>query len=242
MLKPRRAAVFIPTNLPTVDPRDISERAIARFKAGMSCARDLRAEMGRANVLVVLFGGWPLHARIPLAVHHAYAATELHKLLTPDELDLVASYGINTTTDLHGTLKWMKENVLDVQDAYVVTSKGHAERLVAESDMHSLFQKVNHIETGEPRYTKNEDKDWGVRAKSIPSHQYLIGGRASDVTRFGSIQSLEWMAKMKQWAEANPEQFSAYLNGLWDLVGKFEENNVVVRSRSPGCWRLEVNL
>jgi hypothetical protein len=118
---------------------------------------ELRTELGRANILVVLFGGWPLHRRVPLAIHHAYAAIVIHRLLTPDELDFVASYGVSTTTDLHGTLMWMKENILDVQEAYVVTSKGHAERLVAESDMHSLFATIHHVETNEPRYTETED-------------------------------------------------------------------------------------
>jgi hypothetical protein len=215
---------------------------MARFKVAMTWARTLRTELGRANVLVVLFGGWPLHRRVPLSIHHAYAAIVMHRLLTPDELDFVASYGVSTTTDLHGTLMWMKEHILDVQEAFVVTSKGHAERLVAESDMHSLFSTIHHVETHEPRYAETEDQEWTYRARNVPSYQYLIGSRASDVTRFGSLQSLEFAARMSRWADAHPGQFAAYLSGIWQMMSNFEEHNVVVRSRSPGCWRLDLNL
>jgi hypothetical protein len=241
--KPRKIAVFIPTNLPSKeDPRDLSPRALARLQVGIGLARRLRQEVGRANVVVVLFGGWPLHKRLPLAVHHAYAAINIHKLLSADELDFITSYGINTTTDLHGTLRWMKESLLDVQEAYVVTSRGHAERLVAESDMHSLFKIINHVETQEPRYTETEDVEWTERAKDIPPHQYVVSGRASDVTRFGSIDSLEWAEKMRLWAHEHPTEFTQYIANIWELIGNLEENNVVIRSRTPGCWRIDINL
>jgi hypothetical protein len=241
--KPRKAAIFIPTNLPALDdPRDINMRSQARFEVGMSYARKLRAELGRANVLVILFGGWPLHGRIPLAIHHAYAAIVMHQFLTADELDFVASYGINTSTDLHGTLKWAQENLLDIKEAYVVTSKGHAERLITESGMHQLFSTIKHVETHEPRSATGEDQLWTTRAKNIPPHQYIISGRSSDVTRFGSIDSLEWAGKMRLWAAENPDKFDTYLANIWRMMGQLEENNVVVRSRTPGCWRIDINL
>ncbi len=207
----------------------------------MEMVRKLRRERGRANVLLVVFGGWPLHKRLPLSVHHAYAAIKKHQLLDTSELDLLVSYGVNTVTDLHGTLEWMKEHVLDVNEAYVATSKGHADRLVAESDMHTLFDKIYHIESNEQREHLDEDRHWSLRAKSVPSHQYIVGGRASDVTRFGSSTSLEWAAKMGKWAEANPLDYREYTDNIWRLVEELEANNVMVRSRTPGAWHLDIN-
>jgi hypothetical protein len=47
---------------------------------------------------------------------------------------------------------------------------------------------------------------------------------------------------MKAWAEKYPNEFKQYFTGLWDLMGELEENNVVVRSRAPGCWRIDINF
>lgn len=239
--KYRKSAIFINTNLLDEDPRKISQRALYRFKVGMEYARKLRKKFGRANVLVVVMGGWPLYNRLPLAIQHVYAAIEEYKLMEPEELDFVASYGVNTVTDLHGTLLWMNNNLLKVEDAYVVTSIGHAERLVAESDMYSLFEKIYHIETGEPRYTSDEDTNWTLRAHSIPPHQYLIGGRSSDVTRFGTEDSLKEAKKMEIWAKANPLLYEEYINKIWRLMQRLEENNVILRCHTPGCWQITIN-
>lgn len=240
MAKSQKSAVFVPTNLPNEDPRDISGRALARFRVAAELLEQLRQEHGRANVLLVLFGGWPLHNRLPLAVHHAYAAIRTHDVFKAEDFDMIASYGVNTVTDLHGTLSWMKENLLNVEKAYVVTSIGHAERLVAESDMHALFHEVEHVESHEHR-SHEEDVQWAERAKSIPPHQFLVSGRASDVTRFGSQDSLEYALKMGQWAEQHPEEFKTYMSDIWDLVEELEATNVVVRSHTPGCWRININ-
>jgi hypothetical protein len=240
--KPIKSAIFIPTNLPSAgDPRDICDRSIARFKAGMEQARELRSKYGRGNVVVVVFGGWPLHNGLPLSIQHVYAAACVHNLMDLDELDFIASYGVNSVTDLHGTLTWMKEHILSVRDAYVVTSKGHAARLTAESDMHSLFDRIYHVETHERRGGKDEDKRWLDRSKDIPPHQYRISGRASDVTRFGTFDSLEWINKTYTWAEKNPKLYSEYISDVWEFVGGLEKNNVVVRSQTPGSWRITVN-
>ena len=238
--KPQKFAVFIPTNLPTEDPRDVSDRALSRFRIGAELVQQLREEHGRANVLLVLFGGWPLHNRLPLAIHHAYAAMRMHSIFEVEDFDLIFSYGVNTVTDLHGTLSWMKQNLLNVESAYVVTSTGHAQRLVAESDMYSLFKEVKHVESHEHR-SAQEDIDWTERAKNIPPHQFLVGGRASDVTRFGSQDSLEYANKMGEWAENHPHEFKEYMSNIWDLVEELEAANVVVRSNTPGCWRININ-
>lgn len=237
----RKSAIFIPTNTPSEDPRELHPRAIARFKMGIEYARRLRKKNGRANVLVVVTGGWPLYNRLPLSIHHVYAAIKTYKFLKPEELDFVASYGVNTVTDLHGTLKWMNDNLVKAQDAYVVTSEGHAERLVAESDMYSLFEKIYHVESGEPRYTPDEDMIWTERAKDIPPYQYIVGGRASDVSRFGAKDSLVYEQKMEMWAKKNPKLYEKYMINIWRLMQDLEANNVIVRCHTPGCWQLTIN-
>jgi hypothetical protein len=241
LFEPVTSAVFIPTNLPADDPRDICERGVARFRAGLELARGLRAEHGRANVLVVVFGGWPLHDRLPLAIQHVYAASRLHYLLELDELDFVASYGISSVTDLHGTLQWMQQHLLSIDNAYVVTSKGHAARLVAESGMRSLFAHIHHVESHEPRDDDEEDERWSLRAQNIPPHQYLTAARASEVSRFGSLDSLEWVNKTRQWAQQHPDKHAKYMDDVWNLIKGLEENNVAIRSETPGCWRLTIN-
>jgi hypothetical protein len=241
LTKPTKSAVFIPTNLPAADPRDICDRSIARFKTGIALARKLRKEHGRGNVVLVVFGGWPLHNRLPLSIQHVYAACQIHHILNVDELDFVSSFGVNSVTDLHGTLSWMQEHIMNITDAYVVTSVGHATRLIAESDMYSLFENLYHIETHEHRGHAGEDEHWIDRAKNIPPHQYRISGRASDVTRFGTYDSLEWINKTYAWAETNAGLYSQYTSDVWDFVGELEANNVIVRSQTPGCWRLTIN-
>ena len=239
--KPRKIAVFIPTHLPADDPRDFSTRSIARFTVGMEYARRLRADYGRANVIVVVFGGWPLYNRLPLAVHHVFAATAIHNLLEPHELDFVASYGVNSVTDLHGTLSWLDGNLLQTQDAYLVTSTGHAERVAAESDMSSLFENIYHVESAETRGDEDEDDRWSRRALDIPPYQYIVGGRASDVTRFGSQASLLHAHKMEEWALKNPKLYTKYIADIWRFMQSLEASNVIVRCHTPGCWRITIN-
>lgn len=242
MQKPLKSAVFIPTNLPLVDdPRDISKRALARFRIGADYARQLRALHGRANVSLVIFGGWPLHTGIPLSIQHVYAAVRIHRILQIDEIDFIASYGINSVTDLHGTLQWMKDNILDIRNAYVVTSKGHATRLVAESNMQSIFNRIYHIESHEERDSEDEDERWVKRANNVPPHQYVLASRASEVSRFGSLDSLEWVKNSKKWAVDNPNKFKGYTDDLWNFVKDLEENNVAVRIQTPGGWKISIN-
>lgn len=236
-----KIAIFIPTNLPAGDPRDISKRALARFEVGMKLARRMRDERGRANVLVVVFGGWPLHGRLPLSIQHVYAASKIHKIFDLDELDFVMSYGINTVTDLHGTLSWMRENIAKVSEAHIVTSKGHAHRMIAESMMNDLFPHIYHVESFEPRDSEQEDELWLQRAKSVPPHQYLMAARSSEVSRFGSIDSLEWLQRSREWAEAYPDLFTQYMDEIWQLVHGLEENNVALLTQTPGSWRLRIN-
>ncbi len=239
--KSRKVAVYINTHLPAEDPRDISARSIARFKVGIEQARSLRQELGRANVIVIISGGWPLYNRLPLAVHHAYAAIRLHNILQPHEVDAIFSYGVNTITDLHGSLKWMKENILGVQEVYVASSKGHASRLIAESGMDELFDKVFHTETHEPRGDVDEDHRWILRSRSIPAHQYMVSGRGSDVTRFGSMDSLAEAHRMELWAKANPTASESYINEIWGFLKDLEEHNVIIKAQTPGCWRISIN-
>ena len=236
-----KAAIFIPTNLPANDPRDISSRARARFEVAMNLARELRKERGRANVLVVVMGGWPLHGRLPLAVHHVYAASRINNMLELDELDLVASHGINTVTDLHNTLEWMKGNLVDIQEAYVVTSRGHAARLVAESSMHSVFERVHHVESNEERSDEQEDELWVSRSLDFPAHQHLYAARAAEVSRFGTLDSFECLQLTREWAEKHPREFRIYMNDVWQMLQDLEENNVAVRSLTPGAWRIDIN-
>ena len=242
MQKPLKSAIFIPTNLPdSKDPRDIGKRSLARFRVAIDYTRQLREIHGRSSVLLVVFGGWPLHTGIPLSIQQLYGAIRLHNILEINEVDFVTSYGVNSVTDLHSTLQWMKDNILNISDAYVVTSQGHAARMVAESGMQSLFQHIYHIETHEPRYTKDEDEIWTYRAKTIPSHQYVLASRAQDVERNGSIDSLEWIQTTKQWAESHPKEFKKYADDLWMFVKGLEENNVAVRSLTPGGWHININ-
>ncbi len=201
----------------------------------------MRDERGRANVIIVVFGGWPLHGRLPLAIQHVYTAVSIHKVLDLDELDFIASYGINTVTDLHGTLAWMKENIAQITEAHIVTSKGHADRLIAESNMHAIFPHIFHVESFEPRDSEDEDERWSKRARSIPPHQYIMAARASDVSRFGSIDSLEWLSRSRDWANSFPEMHRQYMNDIWKLVHGLEENNVAVLTQTPGSWRLRIN-
>ncbi len=239
--KPRRVAVLINTHLPAQDPRDISVRALARFTVGIDYARTLRAELGRANVMVVVVAGWPLYNRLPMAIHHVYAAIRTHKIMAAEELDAVFSFGINSATDMHGSLEWMKQHMQGLQDAYVVTSKGHANRLVSESGMHEFFERIYQVETHEPRGDTDEDRRWVLRSKSIPAHQYMVSGRASDVTRFGSLDSLAEAQRMERWARKNPKVAETYIDDIWRFLKDLEEHNVIVKVTTPGCWRIQIN-
>lgn len=238
--RPRRVVVLIPTNTPDVDdPRSFSNRSYARFLTGMQKARELRKELGRANVLVVAFGGWTLHNRLPLVVHHVHEAIKQNLLELP-ELDLMVAHGPNTVTDIYEVRAWLESNAPGFQEAFLVTSKGHARRTVAEGELHDFFAVVNHIESKEIREI-TEDNAWTERALNTPAYQFSNGGRASDVARFGERDALAWAEKMKQWAQANPNLWIQYQIDVWQMIGELEAANVAVRSDAPGGWVLRLN-
>lgn len=241
MDSPARFLVLVPTHIPREDdPRDISVRAAARIKAAAELVRSMREEHGRANVLLGIVGGWALHRRLPLALHHALAAIDREQILDADELDLIMGYGVNTVTDFHETLVWANQYLPDITEAMVVTSRGHARRLIAEAAMHTHFDAITHVESGEPR-AAGEDEEWEERAVERPPHQYVVGGRASDVSRFGTRDALDWEIRMGHWADEHPEQFEQYLLQVWDLVRRCEAANTVIRIQGGGGWRLSVN-
>ena len=80
-----------------------------------------------------------------------------------------------------------------------------------------------------------------MRSRSIPSHQYIVTGRASDVTRFGSIDSLAEAQRMDRWARSNPELAKNYIDDVWRFLMDLEEHNVIVKVETPGCWRIQIN-
>lgn len=238
---PERFLVLVPTHIPREDdPRDISVRARARIEAAVEKVRAMREDYGRANVLLGIVGGWSLHRRLPLALHHALAAIDREEILDIEELDLIMGYGVNTVTDFQQTLAWANEYLPDIKEALIVTSEGHARRLIAEAAMHTHFDSITHLESGEPRGAK-EDQEWTERAAERPPHQYVVGGRASDVSRFGTRDALAWETRMGYWAQEHPQEFEEYLLKVWDLVRRCEAANTVIRVQGGGGWRLSVN-
>lgn len=236
----RRILVFIPTHLPDDDnPIDISLRAKARFTTAIDAVRQWRAERRRSNVLLAVVGGWPLYCRLPLALHRSFAAAEINKIMSLDEIDLIMGYGVNTVTGFCPTMEWVKENISDINEALVCTSSGHARRLVYESGMHSYFKSISYLESGESR-AEDEDQRWSQRAREIPAHQYLVTGRGADISRFGARDALVWEENMNHWASEHQQEAEDYLAEIWRFIGRCEQENIVIRFAS-NAWRLALN-
>jgi hypothetical protein len=168
------------------------------------------------------------------------AATDQEGILDLSEVDLITGYGNDTITDFQGTLKWMRDNLAGLESIYVVSSQGHSRRLVAGIEAHGPFpHSIKHIESGERITAEQMESDF-LRVAEIPPHQFLQGGRASDVARFSSRDALAWENNMRSWAQDNPEDFETYLSSLWNLVGRCEERNIIIKIAGAG-WQLSVN-
>jgi hypothetical protein len=245
MQKPEKHVVLIPTNTPSEsDPRKMSERATMRWEVGMKHARKLRDDHGRANVLVAAFGGWALHTGLPLALHHLYAAEEA-ELLKLDELDLLTAHGFNTATDLTKTLQTMGMQLGAGEvntHAHFVSSLGHAQRAIADTGLHEFFTTIAHIESGETRSSVTEDRDWVKRAREIPPYQIKFGLRGADIARNSASDARIWESRMRDWAEAHPDLWEEYGNGLGSLLFRLTSaSNVVVWCDGAGCWKVKIN-
>jgi hypothetical protein len=191
-------------------------------------------------VLVTVFGGWALHEGLPLAIHHVHAAVK-GKICSVDEIDLVTSHGVATVGDLLPTMSYMVEKMHSkAMEAYVVTSKGHADRLIAESNMHQYFGSVWHLESHEPRGVA-EDANWSGRSLTVPPHQFVSCARAGDVARFGGHDAFQQAMCMKRWAEEDLKRYARYTRSVGALLWDMSRANVVVKTDAPGCANIAIN-
>ena len=234
-------AILLPTNTPTEeDPRLMSERAICRWKTGIQKAREIRKENGDGTVIVVAFGGWALHNRLPLVLHHAFAAWKLH-IYEPHELNLATAHGFATVGDIGKTLTFMDQSVGRGYIGHFCSSKGHTTRAITEAGMHQYFSKLYHLESGEIRQSETEDIDWCNRAVKFPPYQHALGCRSADIARNGAAEARKWAERMRVWAEANPQLWKEYMQEMASFIMLLEENNVMVRCDGDGCMKICLN-
>lgn len=201
----------------------------------------LREQVGRANVLVAHCGGWALHDRLPLALHHVHAALHKHGPFHISELDFVTATGVSTVTDVVPTMDLLRKFIDSEFALDIVTSVPHGSRLIAEGNLHRYSSNIQIIDSKE-HVTPELRTAWPERGREVPAYQYARGGRASDVMYNGcGVEGRKFKDQMAKWAKDNPIDYCNYRRSMWELVGNMEEKNVVVHCTSPGGMRLRLN-